>query len=167
MMTSPITAESLLIQFDECRKIIKLLVPQRAGDLSTFSVLCEIANGECSTRQDLENRIGTAVLAYLSAAHTSSSFFLDEFREKGRMVKAEMVRESASLLASDDIDEQFEGVMLLISGFDKMWQVEDIEKVTALLRHIAEHGSEKAKKYLEEDWPELSRVFKIRLTRDR
>jgi uncharacterized glyoxalase superfamily protein PhnB len=164
-MKSPITAKSLLIQFDEHKHVIRLLVPQRASDLNTFSVLCEIADKECNTRQNLESRIGRAVLAYLSAEYDSISFFLDDFREAGRIMKAEMAQESASFLASDNVNERFEGVMLLIHDFSEAWQLEDIEKVTVLFRQIAEQGSEQAGEYLKEDWPKLSEIFKRRLNR--
>lgn len=161
------TSTDLVIRLDEGEAALQLLTPQRASDLNTLTLLCAIAEGDCDTRSNLEQQIGMAVLSYFSAVHSTSSFFLNEYREAGKQMKQHMETEAKLLMSGNGAAEEFEAALLLIHGFDESWQSEDIEKVTALLERAAKKGLEKAQLFLENDWPKISVIFRKRLERDK
>lgn len=166
----PVTSRNfkdLVIRLDEGEAALQLLTPQRANDLNTLTLLCAIAEGDSDRRSNLEQQIGMAVLSYFSAVYSTSSFFLNEYREAGKQMKQHMGTEAKSLMTMDGADEEFEAALLLIHGFDESWQSEDIEKVTALLERAAKKGLEKAQTFLKNDWPKISVIFKKRFERDK
>lgn len=159
------TMQDLIIRLDEQRNVLQLLVPIKPGKTGELRIFYEIPEDEILGIDDLENRIGATVLAFLSATYAAKSFRLDKYRKAGEDFGQFMSNEVIELLSGGDADSEFEGIMLHLNRFDETWSFEDVDDVTALLELSIKNGSEKAAKFLLEEWPTRSKILKKRLSR--
>ena len=164
-MMMKIAMQDLIIRLDENRDVIQLLVPKKTGKADDLRLFFEITEDDASNRQELEKHIGTTILAFLSATYTSNSFFLDQCRDAGKDFEQAIAGDVTGLLDSGDADADFENAMLRVNRFNENWLLDDVDGITALLEQSTKNGSKKAAKFLREDWPALSKIFKKRLGR--
>ncbi|MDM5182168.1 hypothetical protein PO883_33910 [Massilia sp. DJPM01] len=160
-----LSLQDLIIRLHEQDQSLQMFTQKRGGGAGELSFFHELSDLDMLSEETVEEHIGRAVLAFLSAKYESDLFGLDRYRQAGKSFAASMDDESALLLASGDAENEFEGAMLRIYRFDESWTLEDIEGMTALLERAARSGSKKAKKFLREDWPERSLMFRKRLER--
>ncbi len=159
-----ISSKDLVIRLDEQKNVLQLLVPNVGGKSGELRVFYEISEDEALGEESIESHIGATVLAFLSSTYTASSYHLEQYRQAGESFDMHLSGDSA-LLNSGDADSEFEGAMLRIHRFDETWSVEDVDGMTAFLDRCAKCGSEKATKFLQDDWPTRSKLMKKRLGR--
>lgn len=160
-----IAVQDLIVRLDEERNVLQFLVPKKAGKAGELRIFYEISEDEIPGAEGLENHIGTAILAFLSATYAGRSFRLDQYRQAGMEFGQSLSDETIVLQGSGDADSEFEGVMLYLNRFDETWTLENVDGVTALLEQASMNGSPKATQFLRDDWPARSKILKKRLGR--
>lgn len=161
-----IKMQDLIIRLDEQRDVLQFLVPKKTDKVGGLRIFYEVPASKIPSTEDVENHIGTTILAFLSATYSAKSFRLDKYRQAGRSFDQLMTDEIAQSLDSEDIDDEFEGAMLHLNRFDETWSLKDVDDMTALLMRLAESGSEKAAQFLRDDWLTRSEILKKRLDRN-
>lgn len=154
----------LVIRLDEKRKRLQLLTPKDKRSLQCFF---ELAEDGASDHADIAQKVGAAVLAFLSANYPGDTFGIAKYRQAGRDFAQELDQEWRVLMASGDAEQEFDGARLRIDLFDDTWSITDIDNVTSALEQAASKGSQRAKDYLADEWPALGQVFRKRLSRRR
>lgn len=162
-----ISLQDLVIRLDEQQGILQLLVPMVGGRPGELRVFYEISEVEALAKESIESHIGMTVLAFLSATYPATSFRLPQYREAGENFYRDLSAASAIQSDAGDPDSEFEGAMLRIHRFDETWSEEDVDGMTSLLERSAKNGSEKAQKFLHDDWSTRSKLMKKRLARAR
>lgn len=160
-----IAMQDLIVRLDEERKVLQFLVPKKADKAGELRTFYEISEDEVPGAEGLENHIGAAILAFLSATYAGMSFHLDQYRQAGKDFGQSLSDEAIVLVGRGDADSEFEGAMLYLSRFDETWTLEDVDGVTALLERASINGSAKAAQFLRDDWPARSKILKKRLGR--
>jgi len=160
-----IAEKDLIVRLDEQRDVLQLLVPKNQGDSGQLRVFYEFSADEVLGVENLENHVGTMILAFLSATYPAISFRLKEYRQAGEDFKQSMSNEVAASPYSNGADNEFEDAMLRLHRFDETWSIDDIDGLTALFEQAAKNGSEKAEEFLRDHWPTRSNILKKRLGR--
>lgn len=160
-----IKKQDLILRFDEEREMLQFLVPNKSSLKSELNIFFEVAMEPISQDNKLEQEIGSAVIAFLSATYRSKNIKISQYRKAGEAFAEELQASVPDLESNKTLDEEFEDAMLYLDRFDENWTIDDLENVTNLIYEVAERGSIKAQEYVENEWIDLYGVLKTRLAR--
>jgi|GEM_PF-5347579 len=149
----------LVIRLNEEKKMLHMLAPKCTKNGFELGNFYDINEKEIEfNEKSIEEQIGIAVLSFFSVIAVSKIFGLENYRNSGKNIHEEYMRELQDKAAAGDLASKHEIAMQSVADFLRNRSENNLAMADRLLYEAAKAGSLEASEFIQKQWAKLKQT---------